>query len=213
MANNGSNQFTLLPSGFIGIGTATPNHPLSFPNTPGNKISLSGTAGNHFGFGLGAGLLQIFADAASSNIGFGYGNSTSFSELMRMTGTGRFGIGTTAPTAMLDVVRGTAPDGNLVLRGTTNNTYFNQSTNEHTTINGGKNGSNILLNVAAGTGNVGIGIAAPTQKLDVNGSVNISGGLAVGIGITVAAGVAVGAGLAVGGAVGIGTPTPKKCST
>lgn len=209
MANNGINQLTIMPTGNIGIGTATANHPLSFPNTTGNKISLSGTAGNNFGLGLGTGLLQVFADASTSNIGFGYGQSTSFTELVRMTGTGRLGIGTLNPSAMVEVVRGTAPDGNLFVRGTTHNTYFNQSTAEHTTINGGKNGSNILLNAAAGTGNVGIGTASPLQKLDVNGNVNISGGLAVGIGATFAAGIAVGAGITAGGAVGFGTTTPN----
>jgi hypothetical protein len=68
----------------VGIGTTTPGFPLNFANTTGDKISLYGNAGNHFGFGIQSSLLQIHTDAAISNIAFGYGASNNFTERMRI---------------------------------------------------------------------------------------------------------------------------------
>ena len=68
----------------VGIGTTTPGFPLNFANTIGDKISLYGNTGNHYGFGIQGGLLQIYTDAGPSNIAFGYGSSSSFTERMRI---------------------------------------------------------------------------------------------------------------------------------
>ncbi|HMK04804.1 MAG TPA: hypothetical protein VK489_11455 [Ferruginibacter sp.] len=68
----------------VGIGTATPGFPLNFANTAGDKISLFGNTGNHYGFGIQSGLLQVHSDIAGSNIAFGYGSSASFTERMRI---------------------------------------------------------------------------------------------------------------------------------
>lgn len=68
----------------VGIGTTTPGFPLNFANTPGDKISLYGNTGNHYGFGIQGGLLQIHTDLATSNIAFGHGSSGSFNERMRI---------------------------------------------------------------------------------------------------------------------------------
>ncbi|HEY6504170.1 MAG TPA: hypothetical protein VIZ28_09375 [Chitinophagaceae bacterium] len=68
----------------VGIGTTTPGFPLNFSSTLGDKISLYGNSGNHFGFGIQNSLLQIHTDATISNIGFGYGSSGNFTERMRI---------------------------------------------------------------------------------------------------------------------------------
>lgn len=68
----------------VGIGTTTPGFPLNFANTIGDKISLYGNTGNHYGFGVQSGLLQIHTDLAVSNIAFGFGSSGSFNERMRI---------------------------------------------------------------------------------------------------------------------------------
>ena len=68
----------------VGIGTATPGFPLNFANTIGDKISLYGNSGNHYGFGIQNSLLQIHTDASVSNIAFGYGSSAGFTERMRI---------------------------------------------------------------------------------------------------------------------------------
>jgi hypothetical protein len=78
--------------GNVGIGTSSPGYPLNFANTIGDKISLYGDNGNHYGFGIQAGLLQTYTDQATSNIAFGYGNSASFTERARIINSGGEGM-------------------------------------------------------------------------------------------------------------------------
>ena len=89
-------------------------------------------------------------------------------ERMVINHDGRVGIGTPTPTAQLDVMRGTAPDGTAIFRGTTHVSHFNYSTNENTYIRGGKNGSNVIINDIAGLGFVGIGTNSPQAKLHLS---------------------------------------------
>jgi len=91
----------------VGIGSTTPGFPLTFTNTVGDKISLWGQSGDHFGFGIQTNLLQIHTNLANTDIAFGYGQSASLTENVRFKGTGNVGIGTSTPTAKLDVA-GTA---------------------------------------------------------------------------------------------------------
>lgn len=82
----------LSPAQNVGIGTAAPGFPLNFSSTIGDKISLYGNSGNHYGFGIQGGLLQMHSDAAAANIAFGYGSSTSFTERMRIINSGTEGM-------------------------------------------------------------------------------------------------------------------------
>jgi hypothetical protein len=90
--------------GNVGIGTNNPIFPLSFPGVPGDKISLwnDGTT-THYGFGIQAGLFQMFAKNPVDDIAFGYGGSGNFTETMRVKGNGNIGIGTNAPITRLDI--------------------------------------------------------------------------------------------------------------
>ncbi|MCC7293583.1 MAG: hypothetical protein IT449_16120 [Phycisphaerales bacterium] len=117
-------------NGNVGIGTTTPGFPLSFPDTLGDKISLYGQSGNHWGFGIQNGLLQIHSDTGAGDVAFGYGSSSSFTETMRVRGNGRVGVGLTNPAALLhsrtttDGLSAVRGDGNAVaavgVEGTTN---------------------------------------------------------------------------------------------
>jgi hypothetical protein len=80
-------------NGNVGIGTNNPGFPLTFPNTLGDKISLWGQSGVHFGFGIQGSLLQIHTDVAGSDIAFGYGQSDSFTETMRIRGNANLSVG------------------------------------------------------------------------------------------------------------------------
>lgn len=82
-------KMVIKANGNIGIeGNTNPNAPLSFANTVGNKIALWGDAsGVHYGIGIQGALLQLYTSNSSSDIAFGYGSSTSFTERYRFSNT------------------------------------------------------------------------------------------------------------------------------
>jgi hypothetical protein len=102
-AANAFGNFTNSFAGSVGIGQTAPGFPLNFASSVGDKISLFGNSGNHYGFGIQASLLQIHSDSATSDIAFGYGTSAAMTETMRIRGNGRLGIGTSAPATPLHV--------------------------------------------------------------------------------------------------------------
>jgi hypothetical protein len=77
----------------VGIGTSTPGFPLTFKNEVGDKISLWGQSGAHYGFGIQGGVLQIHSDGTGSDVAFGSGSSASFTETMRVLGSGALQLG------------------------------------------------------------------------------------------------------------------------
>jgi len=87
----------------LGINITNPQFPLSFAPSLGDKISLYGNAGVHYGFGIQPYLMQVHTDGSASDIAFGYGHSYSFTETMRIKGNGNVGIGTNNPLAKLHV--------------------------------------------------------------------------------------------------------------
>ncbi len=95
-------------NGNLGIGTSIPNGNLSFSNTNNNrKILLYEDANNDhqfMGFGVNSQTLRYQIPSLNNNHVFYAGTSTTNSnELMRITGTGRVGIGTATPQTMLEV--------------------------------------------------------------------------------------------------------------
>jgi Regulator of chromosome condensation (RCC1) repeat/Chaperone of endosialidase len=103
----GGNTFAgnqVITNGSVGVGTVTPGYPLNFANILGDKISLWGVSGPHYGFGVQNFTLQIHSDVAGSDIVFGYGQSTNLTETVRFKGNGNVGIGNNNPTNKLMVV-------------------------------------------------------------------------------------------------------------
>lgn len=108
------------------------------------------------------------ANGTSITFGTTSNNSIYNDDRMVINHDGNIGIGISAPTAKLDVVRGTAPDGTAIFRGTTHVSHFNYSTNEDTYIRGGKNSSRVIINDVVDLGNVGIGTNNPQAKLHIS---------------------------------------------
>jgi len=89
--------------GHIGIGVSAPGFPLTFSSGYGDKISLNGAAGDHYGFGMQSKLLQIHSNYEGADIAFGYGQSSAMTETMRIKGNGNVGIGVSTPESKLTV--------------------------------------------------------------------------------------------------------------
>lgn len=184
-------------TGKVGIGTATPGFPLTFPNVLGDKISLySDTGTNSWGLGIQGGRLQIHTGSRPGDITFGYGSSASMTETMRIKGTGNVGIGTASPAKKLHVYQGASgqpADSSATVLIESNTHNYLQLSSPNTRRSGilfGRNGTSadgfieydtdrsMDFRVAgadrmkiASSGNVGIGTATPTRgKLDVSGT-------------------------------------------
>lgn len=103
-----TNDFAILNNGNVGIGITAPNAPLQFGTTVSNrKIVLWQSLNNDhqfYGFGVNGGSLRYQTDTPSSaHVFYAATGATTSNELMRIRGNGNVGIGTSAPTAKLDV--------------------------------------------------------------------------------------------------------------
>lgn len=156
----------------VGIGTTTPAFPLSFPSTLGNKIGLWGNSGNHYGLGVQSGLLQLYSDQSISNIAFGHGASTNFTERMRIINSGLDGMQLNGRivlrngTSPINLAAGpgvwlSRPDNSSLggFMGVQNNTNIG--------FYGTGTGWGFVYNVD--NGRVGLGTATPVNRLDVAG--------------------------------------------
>ena len=168
--------------GNIGIGEQDPAYPINFASTLGDKISLYGATANHYGLGIQGGQLQIYSDASTSDITFGYGSSTAFTETVRIKGNGNVGFGVTTPGYPLtfaptygDKICLTGLPGLAYGLGAQDGEMQLFTPNKDITF-GTKTGSTFLERVRMkNSGFVGIGITAPAYRLDVSGDVNITG--------------------------------------
>ena len=108
----GNNRLTIGADGNVGIGTATPHAPLQFPNTVGSrKIVLYEYFNNDHqfsGFGISPYMLRYQVPSPTDAHVFYAANSATVStELMRINGNGKIGIGTSNPSSRLHLNLGT----------------------------------------------------------------------------------------------------------
>jgi hypothetical protein len=186
-------------SGNVGIGIADPAIPLQFATSTGDKISLYGGTGNHFGFGIQSGVLQIHTAASTQDVLFGFGSSTDFTEKVRIKGTGFVGIGTSAPTGPLYIYEASGPDktesrGTITLQhgntGGASSIVFRSKNNsgsdygyiqyqDDSSISGGGESSRLVIGttndsddhiILAPSGYVGIKTNSPYAPLHVAGA-------------------------------------------
>ena len=216
-------RLRITSTGAIGISNTEPHAWLQFPNTLTNrKIVLYETTNNdheYLGFGINDGMLRYqVANANDNHVFFSGLTATSSTELMRITGQGKVGIGTSTPLSKLDVEGGAAigssfagnavapPDG-AIIQGKVGIGWHDPLS--LLDVNGGA----VIGYAYAGAvpaptdgllvvGNVGIGTAFPGSKLAVEG------GVAIGTDFSTYY-PAPQDGAIILGRVGIGTPYPE----
>ncbi len=184
---NGNNIYNS-NAGNVGIGTANPVAPLTLSNVLAKKkiavwdaANNGGTSNDNQFLGLGdsAGQLRYqVGNALVDNHVFLAGTSPTTSvELMRITGTGKVGIGTNAPAAKLDVAGnikiadGTQGVGKVL----TSDAAGAASWQALSGLSGWSANGSTVFNTALDSGKVGIGTSSPATKVSIVGS----GGLKV----------------------------------
>jgi hypothetical protein len=117
---NGSEKMRLNASGYLGIGTTNPNVRLTVKNgssgtgsSSSSTLFLDSTSSNYIQMGGSAGGFQgiLFGDSNDNDVAFiQYYHGSNYmrfavnaGERMRISSAGNVGIGTTAPTAKLDI--------------------------------------------------------------------------------------------------------------
>ncbi len=174
-----SEKLSILAGGNIGIGTTTPAHMLTIASSTGPQLTLTdGVAGsNPFSFRQIGSMLYI---ATSSQTSF----ATSTSPLFMINGwSGNIGIGTTNPTATLQLGSNTLASFNnfevrnfgsvlddVGMRFGTDGDYaigYANSTDTLNIVDGTGLTSNVRLTLNS-SGNIGLGTTNPaTAKLDI----------------------------------------------
>jgi hypothetical protein len=165
LGTNGVASLRIIPgSGNVAIGTTTPN--------PANKLEVAGTiaatAGGVFSSGMITSGGMITSNGATPLL-----LGTNGQEKVRITDSGGVAIGTTTPN----------PANKLEVSGVTaSNGFFSSgsitsvgiiTSNGHTDLLFGTNGQETVR--IADSGNVGLGVPAPAQRLDVLGNIHTTG--------------------------------------
>ena len=175
-------------SGNVGIGTTSPGATLELNSDTGNaaklKIGRQNGATNYLELGTSGGSSVINAigiSGVNASLIFNRSTTTATTQSMIIDGDGNVGIGTTSPGTKLHIAEtgtispalfiDTARYGaSIIGDGTSNSQYL---------LNLQSNGGSTDVMRVQSSGNVGIGTTSPSQKLDVNGAVNIDGTLFV----------------------------------
>jgi hypothetical protein len=207
----------LLVQGNVGIGSTNPGYKLDvigtvgisnfiqFPNVDGGKriVLWDGGSGAYNGLGKDPATTTFSISTTDNYFKYVTYNGSTSNELMRLTGTGRVGIGLSNPTQTLSV-------NGSIFGGLADNTAFGfdgqtnarlgivkkvgvlptiASSSGQPILFGNFNSADVFTNISTSTltelmritsnGFVGIGTSAPTVALEVNGSAKVNSNLEI----------------------------------
>lgn len=169
--------------GNVGIGTNSPDAPLSFgANIPsdGQTIHTYQSGNTRSGLGIVSSVHRMFTDTTSS-LSFGQVSTTdgsTYTERMRITSSGNVGIGTDSPNAKLEI-KGASSTNYLQFNNSSDSELFRIDSNFNwawgtTTptqaFDMRDNSGNALFSVDRANGKVGIGTNTPDSNLHVLGT-------------------------------------------
>jgi hypothetical protein len=186
ISTGGTSRVIIDDSGFVGLGTTSPSNLLSLQKDTqlGIDLTRTGAAPSVCKIENVGNLLTL-----ENNVnGISFDTGSSPTEKMRITSDGNVGIGTTAPSALLDV-RG-ASDPQLKVSATNTGTnsaglfienqgqrnwqiWVDRPSDQLRIGNNSRATTNLAINSA---GNVGIGTSSPSVALEVNGAVSKTSG-------------------------------------
>lgn len=180
----GSEKVRISPTGNVGIGTTTPNAPLQFSNASSNrKVVLSETANDDHqfsGLGINSGLMRYqVASTTTDHVFYAAANGTTSNELLRIKGTGMVRF----PPELINRKLVLYQDGvdndhqysgfginaglmRYQVADVSNDHVFYAAVNSIT--------SNEVLRIK-GNGNLGVGIATPQSKVDIQSGTTRTG--------------------------------------
>jgi len=178
----GSERVTMLSGGNVGIGTATPTEKLEVVGNIANGLtdliatgtvpttSIPTNSGFYGNSGANVNTFQhVFGIRDNNMNGFCIAvENTTPSLADKIFQVGRTGGNT--QVRVMDAVTDSG-GGTIVLSTNSGETVFNDAGNNVNFRIAGDTDAN-LFKIDAGLNNVGFGVSAPTEKVDVNGSVN-----------------------------------------
>jgi len=195
---------SIFDNGFVGIGTTSPTarlHIFEPEPTQNANVRLMGSGQTGSWMDIFAGTAVGFGLFGYGNQPFLFGVGAV--ERMRITPTGEVGLGTTSPNAKLSVGSGSIADASVPVQISTGTSgtvsYYGANKNGGYGLllgyeNGGSLGTGGVLRMVSAdpllfvvnntteamritsTGNVGIGVTAPGQKLTVAGTIESTSG-------------------------------------
>ena len=166
---NGNERMIITTSGNVGLGTSSPTERLEVQgvlrinSSSNNKIYFEGTNTGP----------QTFYDASGK--GFRFVDALN-GELMVISNTGDVGIGSPSPSEKLEINGSlkisASVNGKIIFAGSNNSphTFYDVSSKGFRFWDNNSLSSSLLI---TNSGNVGIGISSPTEKLEINGNLKI----------------------------------------